>query len=408
MVGNKNFMRLILGQAVSQIGDKLHLIALASWVLVTTGSPGKMGLVLAASLVPSLLLGLVSGAYIDRYPLKYFIVGPDLIRGVILVGFGLFVIFGAPGFGLVLLVQALLSVNGAFFDPAVPTAIPRMVARDELARANSLHQAVAGMAMVVGACLGGILSARLGYGMLFLLNGISFLVSAGLEMGIELPRNPGAVGGEPSQWECIRRGYAHVLGHAALPGLLAMVMVIHFAVGGLEVFLPVIAHDLARDGAWALGLAQAAFGLGTLVMGGIAGSGSLLAGREVWGLFGGVTAMGVIYGCGSLFLDGGRLPLFLVLVFFFGACIMVAAASFRTLIQRETEEGYGGRVFALVSSVSNGSLPLAMAAYGMVLEQVSFKLILGISGLALVGLGVGSLVKFKGVLNDEKSRSTQT
>ena len=63
----KDFKLLLSGQLVSQVGDKCHMIALAFWVLETTGSSGKMGAVLAASLVPSLLLGLFAGAFIDRY-----------------------------------------------------------------------------------------------------------------------------------------------------------------------------------------------------------------------------------------------------------------------------------------------------------------------------------------------------
>ena len=54
---NRNFLLLLSGQLVSQIGDKFHMIALSFYVLKTTGSSAKMGAVLAASLIPSLVLG---------------------------------------------------------------------------------------------------------------------------------------------------------------------------------------------------------------------------------------------------------------------------------------------------------------------------------------------------------------
>jgi len=69
-MSNKNFVLLLSGQFVSQIGDKFQMIALSFWVLKTTGSSAKMSVVLAASLIPSLILGFFSGAFIDRYNRK--------------------------------------------------------------------------------------------------------------------------------------------------------------------------------------------------------------------------------------------------------------------------------------------------------------------------------------------------
>jgi len=48
---NKDFTLLLAGQLVSQVGDKFHMIALSLWVLKSTGSPGKMGLLLFTGLL---------------------------------------------------------------------------------------------------------------------------------------------------------------------------------------------------------------------------------------------------------------------------------------------------------------------------------------------------------------------
>ena len=60
------------------------MLALSFWVLETTGSPAKMGLVLACTLVPSLVLGFFSGAFVDRYNRKTIIVVTDVLRGVVI------------------------------------------------------------------------------------------------------------------------------------------------------------------------------------------------------------------------------------------------------------------------------------------------------------------------------------
>ena len=80
---NRNLGLLLSGQLVSQIGDKFHMLAVAFLVLKTTGSPAKMGIMLFCSVFPGMLLGFISGAFLDRYSRKAIIVGADVVRGLI-------------------------------------------------------------------------------------------------------------------------------------------------------------------------------------------------------------------------------------------------------------------------------------------------------------------------------------
>lgn len=384
---NKNFTLLLSGQLVSQVGDKFHTIALSLWVLAEYGSTARMGAVLAASLVPSLILGLFSGSFIDRYHRKVIIVGTDVIRGLVLALFAWLFYSGSISFGLVLLLQAVLSVNAAFFDPAVPSVIPQIVGEKDLGRANAMHQFVNGSAMVGGAVLGGVCVAAFGFLWVFLLNGISFLISAGFEAFIAIPRI--AAEKRNSLWRDVCEGYGYVFRDPLLKVVLFMVMVIHFFVGAVEVMMPVVANELAGDGARALGFYQGAFGGGTILAGFIL---SLFtwSGREKRLLFGGVFCMGLVY-CGAGFLPAGAgvwgfVPAWLL----FGIFLMTAGISFRTLLARQTEEAFSGRVFALAGSLGNASIPGAMMVYGVLLETFHFKGLLLVSGLVLMALGLMS------------------
>ena len=184
---NRNFFMLLSGQFVSQIGDKLHMIALSFWVLKTTGSSAKMGAVLAASLIPSLVIGFFSGAFIDRYNRKNIIIGTDLLRGLILALFAVLFYFELINFYMILAMQMLLSVNAAFFDPAIPSVIPQIVDEKDLAAANSKHQFVNGFSTIAGAFIGGIFISMFGYLWVFVVNAISFLLSAFFECFIKIP-----------------------------------------------------------------------------------------------------------------------------------------------------------------------------------------------------------------------------
>jgi len=391
-------MLLLSGQLVSQIGDKFHMIALSFYVLKTTGSSAKMGAVLAASLIPSLILGFFSGAFIDRFDRKSIIVGTDLIRGVIIGVFALLFYFNAMNFYVILIMQILLSINGAFFDPAVPAIIPTIVDEKNLAAANSKHQFIAGFSTIAGAFLGGIMVSAAGYLWVFVLNALSFILSAFFECFIQIPRTPGKGETKKPQgiWEDMKEGYRYIFTRQDLVVLLFMVLMIHFFVGSIEVIMPVMANIISSDGAKTLGFFQTAFGLGTIMMA-VFLSVRTISGKEKATLFSSVFIIGLIFFITGLIKGKENLMtgFYIFMIFLFGCCIICAGISFRTLLQKAMDNDYAGRVFAVAGTIGNGSIPGAMILYGILLEHFSFQGLLMVSGMALMPLSIMSFILFK-------------
>ncbi|MBU8848480.1 MAG: MFS transporter, partial [Desulfobacterales bacterium] len=324
---NRDFLYLLTGQFVSQVGDKFHYIALSFWVLKTTGSSAKMGAVLAASLIPSLILGFFSGAFIDRYNRKIIIVGTDLLRGLILSLFAVLFYFEMMNFYVILLMQALLSVNAAFFDPAIPSVIPQIVDEKDLASANSKHQFVNGFSTIAGAFLGGIFISAFGYLWVFIINAVSFILSAGLECFIHIPSTLKQAQKKEQSGilDDMKQGYQYIFSKRVLVILLFMVMIIHFFVGSIEVFMPVIANAISEDGPKNFGFFQAAFGLGTIIMAMVLSIKSIFE-KEKTALFTSVFFIGLLYVAASFFKGNETvlISLFLAMIFLFGCCIICA------------------------------------------------------------------------------------
>lgn len=390
---------LLAGQFVSQIGDKFHMIALSFWVLKTTGSSAKMGAVLAASLIPSLVIGFFSGAFIDRYNRKKIIIGADLLRGLILASFAVLFYFEVINFYVILIMQMLLSVNAAFFDPAIPAVIPQIVEEKDLAAANSKHQFVNGFSTIAGAFIGGIFISMFGYLLVFVLNAISFLLSAFFECFIKIPpmqNDTTEKRGEIGILTELRKGYQYILSNRALLILLFMVMVIHFFVGSIEILMPVIANAISEDGAKYLGFFQTSFGAGAIIMAGVLSINNI-SGKEKFTLFGSIFLIGALYISASFFAgnDAVIIGLYLTMIFLSGCCIICAGISFKTLLQKKIDNSFAGRVFAVVGSVGNASIPAAMIVYGFLLEIYDFQDLLMISGLVLIPLSIISFILYK-------------
>jgi MFS family permease len=386
---NKNLGLLLSGQLVSQVGDKFYLLALSFWVLKTTGSPALMGIVLAASLFPSLILGFFSGAFIDRYDRKKIIVGTDVIRGVIIGGVAAAYYLGMLNFTLIVVSQVLLSICAAFFDPTIPVIIPKMAPADQLSKANSMTQFIRGMSTIIGPVLGGVAVAALGYGFAFAINGVSYLVSAFFELFLKIPPVEKTAGAAPSLKSEIIEGYKYILLDRGLLIILAMVGVIHFFVGSIEVIIPVLADLLPGEGARNLGYIQTAFGVGAVVMAFIISIHNI-AKKEVRFLFGSVFLVGAGYVSVAVLLLSGIFIVvpFLLIFLLTGSFIILAGTCFRTILQTGIDDRMAGRVFGVVSSVGNGSIPFAMMVYGFLLTVVPVHHLVLVSGLLLLPLSI--------------------
>lgn len=396
------------GQLVSQIGDKFHMLAVAFMVLKTTGSPAKMGLMLFCSVFPGMLLGFVSGAFLDRYSRKTIIVGADVARGMIVSAVCVLYYLDALTFAALLAAQLLISVCTAFFDPAIPAIIPQIVEREGLLKANSQTQFVSGIATIAGPVLGGLTVAWAGYLPVFIINAASYLFSAGFESFIRLPALDGKAKGQTKIVDDIIAGCRYVYRRKSLVIILVMVGVIHLFVGSIGAVIPVLALDLKGEGARNIGLIQTCLGLGT-VLAALFISLRNIKDREPVFLFGSVFFIGLcLLTISGIHLAGTRLIVpFLVLFLAIGGLIIFAGTSFRSMIQKEVDDTMMGRVFGFVSSVGNISIPLAMLICGLLLEYVLYDVVLAASGLILLPVSIAAFNGYLATIPGKQHRESE-
>ena len=382
---NKNLSLLLGGQLASQVGDKFHMLALSFWVLKTTGSTTQMGLVLFCSFFPAFLTGFLAGAFVDRHNRKYIIVATDLIRGVVVAAVAVLFLMGHLNLILILLSQILLSFCAAFFDAAVPALIPQITPREHLSRANSLGEFIRGFANIIGPALGGMAVALFGYGAAFAVNAASYLISGGFEMGITPPARENTAPTRSSVWQDAVAGLKFIGRRRELTIILAMVAVIHFFVGSIEVIMPVLADGLDGVGTRNLGFMQTAFGIGAVLMALLLGTKSI-AGSEVKLLFAAIGAFGgVCLAVAWLRFSGvAHIGGYLAAILLLGFLIIVAATSFRTLLQKSVDNRLAGRVFGAAATIGNVSIPIAMLAYGILLKHIPLGLLVMITGVGLI------------------------
>lgn len=201
---NRDFVLLWQGQLVSQIGNQAHLIALMFWTLQATGSASLMGLLAMSAALPSVLLGPLGGAIADRHSRKGIIVIADLVRGIVVLSLAALLFTHGSQTHLIvaaLFVTTIISgIMGAAFSPAVGAAIPDLVPSERVQAANSLRQLSVQTSRFVGQAIGGVLFRVLGAPLLFLVDGTSFVLSAGSETFMRIPSDCRPSGRRCATW----------------------------------------------------------------------------------------------------------------------------------------------------------------------------------------------------------------
>ena len=201
LMRHRNYALLWIGQAISQVGDRFHWVAISLWVFSVTGSALSVSYAIVALMVGPAVVGIFAGAIVDRFDRRKILIYSDLARAAL--------VFAIPGLmeqGLiwVYLDLFLVSAASAFFRPAMFAAIPQSVPRNRLLSANAFFASMDSSTEVFGPALAGLLfslqgleSIR-GYQAAIYLDGLTYLVSALFVSGLSLPPADRATIGGPA------------------------------------------------------------------------------------------------------------------------------------------------------------------------------------------------------------------
>ncbi|HST08977.1 MAG TPA: MFS transporter [Terriglobales bacterium] len=191
---NRNFRRLWGAQIVSEIGDWFYTLAIYSLLLQLTGHASSVALALVLQVLPQTFIGPTAGVVNDRISRKRVMIAADLIRAVIVLS--MLLVRSREMVWLVYPLLLLETLMAAFFEPARSSVIPNITTREDVIVANTLGSTTWSMNLVLGATLGGIVAALLGRDAVFVLNALSFLISALLIAGMRFAE-PHAEGAGP-------------------------------------------------------------------------------------------------------------------------------------------------------------------------------------------------------------------
>jgi MFS family permease len=188
LLRDRDFLLLFVGQAVSRFGDGLYTAATAWLAWSLTKDPTAVAVVSVSAFAPAFLATFVSASYADRYDRRKLMIATDLARVAVVAVAAVLLSLGLLNLPLLVVTTALLALIGAPFAPARNAIVTQIVPADRLQQANGLLQVAFRAAFFVGPLM---LAPLLAYGSMraaLVVNGLTFLGSAGAVAAIRVTR----------------------------------------------------------------------------------------------------------------------------------------------------------------------------------------------------------------------------
>ncbi|MEV4418033.1 MFS transporter [Catellatospora sp. NPDC049609] len=285
---------LLAAGTISVVGSRMTFLAVPWLVLVTTGSPTKMGVAAAAEMLPYVLAGPLGAPLVDRLGARRVSIAADLASVAVMAA----VAFGqAGGFGLLVVLLVLAGVLRGLGDCAKRVLLPVTIRACgvEMTRATSLYDGLNRLASLLAAGLGGVLIAWLGARQAVLLDAATFAVCAALlwtllpgderagagaadGAGPDAGRAPGTGGRRPADhdetgavevrepyWQALRGGFAYLRGDRLMIGIVVLLFVTNLVdQANAVVFIPLWVNEVLGSPV-ALGWVHASFSLGAVL-----------------------------------------------------------------------------------------------------------------------------------------------
>ena len=259
---NRNFTFLYIGQFISFLGTMITSVALPYQIYTETQSTLMVGLLSLAQLLPLLVTALIGGVFADRYHRRKLLLVSELILTVGCLLLALNSLAPQPHIWVMFVVSALMSAFTGLHRPALDSIVQQIVDKKDLPVVSSLGTLKFNAAMIIGPAIGGLIIARYGIVITYLVDVATFFISlCALLLMTRIPK--------PNEWKdestlsALRSGIRYALSRQELVGTYAidfMAMVF----GMPMALFPAIAESFG--GAKVLGMLYAAPAVGALVI----------------------------------------------------------------------------------------------------------------------------------------------
>lgn len=382
---NKNYLIMVIGQVISLFGSAIQRFALSLYLLDLTGNASIFANILALSIVPIIVLSPFAGILSDRADRRKIMVILDFLSGITIAGYAVVLFAGKDNYLIAGGVMMILSGLATLYQPAVNASIPLLVADEDLTAANGVVQQVSSLSNFLGPILAGVLYGIFGIKIVIIINGVSFIASAIMELFLEIPYTKPEKKQSPVKlfmWEIresvsyLKNENKHVLRLVEASGLYNL-----FLVPVFSVCAPYIIKVMLSMSSQVYGVSEGIMAMGMIIGGMFISTRpdflgikkiyyvSFTMSGAMWGM-----ALALLLPAGSVLGRYGILAAITLGIAAIMFALGVANVIQMTFIQRSTKSHMLGKVMAFSTAIATICVPLGQILYGYLVEHSAGKM----------------------------------
>jgi len=384
----KNISFFIAGQMISFVGSLLVQYAIFWYINLETQSGTILTISIIASFLPLLIFSPFAGVLADKMNRKLLIVIADLSIAIVTLLTAILFSFGSIEIWMLIVVTFIRGIGQAIHGPAIGAAIPLMVPKEKLMRVQGIQSGIQSAFNVLAPIIAAILISYINIGSLFYIDFITAILGVStLMLFVIIPKHVNE--GKPNKtsgFQDFVAGLQYVKTHSFLIPFfiyLFIVLVLVSPVAFLSPLQVVRSFEGFGTQVFRLTMVEVSFSLG-MTLGAIlvawwggfsnrivtAGLAISIMGFGVFML--GVTTNFYLY-FGMMLLQGIVLP-------FYNTPVTV-------VVQEQVDPQYMGRVSSILTMINSIAMPIGIAIFGPLADQIAIEWLMIVSGLGMLIFG---------------------
>ncbi|PGE26500.1 MFS transporter [Bacillus wiedmannii] len=377
LLKNRNFLLLFLGRIFTNIGDSLYYVAAMWLVYKLSGNPFYSGLAGFLTLLPS-ALQFLTGPFVDRWSIKNTLVITQVLQCMLILIIPITHYFDLLTVQLLLIIMPIVAFIEQFAYPAQSKALPLLLHKTQLLKGNSLFSFAYQGIDLICTTISGILVALLGAITLYVIDSITFAITALLFFSLKMPKQAETNTSLSTKqyFSDLKEGFSIVF--RSLMGVFLIGSVVaNFSIGMTMAILPSFADSLG--GVKSYGFFLAAISAGSLI-------GALFSSWVGKRNVGRVSIIGFATGAMFWFLST-IVPFQWLSILLFGlAWIPIGATNilFATISQIAIPNQYLGRINSVMRSMGTIAMPLGSLIGGYAANVFSSQLIFALASIGIL------------------------
>jgi MFS family permease len=358
---SKGFVALWAGSAVSELGGAFGTFCNSVLVYELTGSKMALGSMWLLYYIPSILLQLISGPFIDKWSRKWIMVYSQWTRAVIFLMPLVLLSFGMLEIWHIYVVQVVIGLITPLYVPASQAITPTIVAREQLPSANAFLDGTTRLMLFSAPILGGIFIESIGVRPTLMIVCILLIASGFTLLSVNEKRTPQTI---RKTWLAqFQEGVHYFFHQRTIVWLGFFLAFVQFGVGVTMVITLPFITDVLKGNYQEYGLFMAGFPAGYVFGSFIVGKLSIISRRKL--MLGSL----VIGGCTYIALGVTQTILLAILIEIVAGIVMAIFSIHNlSICQQLIPNQLMGSVMSVRLAIIRTAMPLGILAGGIVSE----------------------------------------